>query len=59
MDNQQYTYKYPRPSVTTDCIILGFDNEGISVLFIERGIKPFEGCWAFPGGFLRRVEQCL
>lgn len=52
-----YTYEYPRPSVTTDCVIFGYDvKEGLSVLLVERGIEPFKGCWAFPGGFLRMDE---
>ncbi len=52
-----YTYEYPRPSVTTDCVIFGYDvKEGLSVLLVERGIDPFKGCWAFPGGFLKMDE---
>ena len=39
-----YTYEYPRPSVTTDCIIFGYDvKEGLSVLLIERDIEPYKG----------------
>ena len=57
MEEQKYTYKYPRPSVTTDCVIFGFDNEGLSVLLVERGLEPFKGCWAFPGGFLQMDED--
>ena len=53
----KYTYEYPRPSVTTDCVIFGYDlREGLSVLLVERGIEPYKGCWAFPGGFLRMDE---
>lgn len=52
-----YTYDYPRPAVTTDCVIFGYDvKEGLSVLLIERGIEPYKGCWAFPGGFLNMDE---
>lgn len=52
-----YTYEYPRPAVTTDCVILGYDvKEGLSVLLIERGIEPYKGRWAFPGGFLTMDE---
>lgn len=33
----EYTYKYPHPAVTTDCIIFGYDvKEGLSVLVGER-----------------------
>lgn len=52
-----YAYEYPRPAVTTDCVIFGYDvKEGLSVLLIERGIEPYKGCWAFPGGFLNMDE---
>ena len=55
-----YTYKYPRPSVTTDCIVITREPDP-KVLLIERGDEPFKGCWAFPGGFLNMdetAEQC-
>lgn len=53
---KQYCYKYPHPAVTTDCVIFGFDGVELKVLLIERGIKPYLGCWAFPGGFLNPDE---
>lgn len=59
MENKkgQYTYEYPRPSVTTDCVIFGYDvKEGLSVLLIKRGEDPFKDKWAFPGGFLQMDE---
>lgn len=57
MSKQQlFTYKYPHPAVTTDCVIFGFDGTRLQVLLIERGIEPFKGRWAFPGGFLNPDE---
>jgi len=53
---QVYTYEYPRPSVTTDCVVFGFDGTQLGILLIERGIEPFKGKWALPGGFLRMDE---
>lgn len=53
----KYCYKYPHPSVTTDCVIFGFDGSKLRVLLIERGIEPFKGRWAFPGGFLKMDES--
>jgi 8-oxo-dGTP diphosphatase len=55
-----YTYKYPRPAVTADCIVITKEAEA-KVLLIERGDEPFKGCWAFPGGFMNMDEttaQC-
>lgn len=54
-----YTYDYPRPAVTTDCVIFGYDGKELKVLLVERGIEPFKGCWAFPGGFLNMDEDAL
>jgi 8-oxo-dGTP diphosphatase len=53
-----YSYQYPHPAVTTDCVIFGYDlREGLSVLLVQRGIEPFKGRWAFPGGFLKMDED--
>ena len=55
-----YTYKYPRPAVTADCIVITKEAEP-KVLLILRGGEPFKGAWAFPGGFMNMdetTEQC-
>lgn len=55
-----YTYEYPRPAVTADCIVMTKNND-TKVLLIERGHEPFKGFWAFPGGFMNMdetTEQC-
>ncbi|MBT34522.1 MAG: NUDIX hydrolase [Thalassobius sp.] len=57
MDSKKYCYEYPRPSVTTDCVIFGFDGVDLNVLLIERGIEPYKGKWAFPGGFVQMDES--
>jgi len=59
MEQRMYHYQYPHPSVTTDCVIFGFDGTKLNVLLIERGIEPYKGQWAFPGGFLRMDETAL
>lgn len=51
--NHGYTYPYPRPSVTMDCVIF----YGAYVALIKRGKEPFKGCWALPGGFLEMNER--
>ena len=55
-----YTYTYPRPAVTADCIVITREAEP-KVLLIQRGNPPFRGAWAFPGGFMdmdETTEQC-
>ena len=55
-----YTYKYPRPAVTADSIVITREAEP-KVLLIQRGNPPFMGAWAFPGGFMdmdETTEQC-
>ena len=51
-----YTYKYPRPAVTADMIVLTEEPEP-KILLIQRGGEPFKGCWAFPGGFMEMDEK--
>lgn len=61
MGELNYCYKYPHPAVTTDCVIFGFDGVSIKVLLVERGIEPYKGMWAFPGGFMKMdetAEEC-
>ncbi len=53
-----YTYQYPRGALTVDCVVFGFDGGGLKVLLIKRGIAPFKGEWALPGGFVK-VEESL
>ena len=57
MEEFKYHYKYPHPSVTTDCVIFGFDGAKLRVLLVERGQEPYKGCWALPGGFLEMDES--
>ena len=61
MNPLSFCYKYPHPAVTTDCCIFSFAGGELSVLLIRRGVEPYKGCWALPGGFLRMdetIEQC-
>lgn len=58
---KKYCYEYPRPSVTSDCVIFGFDGSELKILLIERALEPYKGYWALPGGFMRMdesIEQC-
>lgn len=55
-----YTYEYPRPAVTADCVVITKETVP-KVLLVERGNEPYKGCWALPGGFMEMdetTEQC-
>ncbi|MDR2036936.1 MAG: NUDIX hydrolase [Bacteroidales bacterium] len=54
---KKYCYEYPRPAVTTDSVIFGFDEGELKILLIERGLEPFKGQWALPGGFMQIDED--
>ncbi len=51
-----YTYEFPRPNLTVDCVVFGLDEEDLKVMLIRRNLSPFKGRWALPGGFVRMDE---
>ena len=53
-----HTYEYPRAALTVDCVVFGLDDGELKVLLIQRGLTPFKGKWALPGGFVR-VDETL
>ena len=55
---RKYTYEYPRPALTVDCVVFGLDEEDLQVLLIQRAGDPFAGRWALPGGFVD-VDETL
>ncbi|CAA9194364.1 NUDIX hydrolase [Flavobacterium bizetiae] len=42
--------------LAVDCIIFGFDSEGLKILLIKRDFEPEKGKWSLIGGFLKRDE---
>jgi 8-oxo-dGTP diphosphatase len=52
-----HAYEHPRPALTVDCVVFGFDEGDLKVLLIQRGLEPFAGRWALPGGFVRGEES--
>jgi len=53
-----YSYEYPRPALTVDCVVFGLDEEDLKVVLIQRDLDPFAGKWALPGGFVH-VDESL
>lgn len=53
-----YTYKYPKPAVTVDCVIFGYEKNSLKLLLIKRALEPFKGKWALPGGFVK-IDETL
>jgi len=51
-----FSYKYPRPALTVDALVYVKEDDSFSVLLIQRGIEPFKGKWALPGGFVNMNE---
>jgi len=51
-----FTYRYPRPMVTVDMLMLRFREGKIELLLIQRDRPPYQGKWALPGGFIDMEE---
>jgi len=54
-----YTYNYPHPAVTADCLVFACTDEGMKLLLIQRKNEPCKGKWAFPGGFMDIDETTI
>lgn len=48
---------YPVFAVTVDLVVLTLREQRLCVLLIERGVEPFAGRLALPGGFVRIDED--
>ena len=43
--------------LAVDCIIFGFDEEGLKILLIKREFEPEKGSWSLIGGFQKKDEN--
>jgi ADP-ribose pyrophosphatase YjhB (NUDIX family) len=47
----------PRVLLTVDLVILTLRGTSLHLLLVERGVEPYAGAMALPGGFLRDTEE--
>lgn len=47
---------YPPVAVTVDVALFTIRRDELHVLLIKRGVEPFAGAWALPGGFVQPDE---
>jgi 8-oxo-dGTP diphosphatase len=57
VSEQNFTYKYPHPAVTVDCVVFGLDDGELKLLLVRRKFEPFARKWALPGGFVQIDED--
>ncbi|WP_199512876.1 NUDIX hydrolase [Nucisporomicrobium flavum] len=50
-------WQAPRVLLAVDLVILTLRRSALHVLLIRRGIDPFRGSWALPGGFLAHDRE--
>ncbi|MCR6482432.1 NUDIX hydrolase [Amycolatopsis sp. OK19-0408] len=48
---------HPPFAVTVDLVVLTLTGEELCALVVRRGVEPYEGEWALPGGFVRQDED--
>jgi 8-oxo-dGTP diphosphatase len=48
--------QFPPFAVTVDVVVLTMAKARLHVLLVQRGVDPFAGMWAIPGGFKRPDE---
>lgn len=44
-------------ALTVDIVLLTIRDDRLDVLLVERGVEPFLGAWALPGGFVEPDED--
>ena len=49
--------EYKKPSVTVDIVVFTIQHRELKILLVKRGVEPFRGKWAIPGGFVNLDES--
>ncbi len=44
-------------NIGVDCIVFGFDEDGLKLLLLKRNFEPAKGKWSLMGGFLNKQES--
>ena len=50
---------FPPFAVTVDLVVLTVRSDALHVLTVERGVEPYQGCAALPGGFVHIDEDLI
>src|SRR5215204_3602177 len=50
-------HSYPPVAVTVDLVVLTVRDDALCVLAVRRGVPPYRGEWALPGGFVLPDEE--
>lgn len=52
-----YYSRNPKFHIGIDCIIFGFNEDGLSLLLLKRNFEPAMGEWSLMGGFVQKNES--
>ncbi|MBW4719989.1 NUDIX hydrolase [Saccharothrix obliqua] len=52
-------WKIPEIAVAVDLAVLTVRDDALQIMLVERGVEPFRGMQALPGGFLSDVAESL
>lgn len=50
-------WRIPKVAVTVDLTVLTVRDDALRILMVERGIQPYRGMLALPGGFIASTEE--
>lgn len=57
MENNDSYINHPTFYIAVDCVVFGYDNDGLKLLLYPRRFKPSKGDWSLMGGFVQDNES--